>query len=471
MLSFILLVSTAGVFINHYYTALRKDELSHVSMSAREVVEDNYRIFRWSQREGAFLDVNADSLAKDLSEVTDEFANFVIVTDREGTIKCIDLSAQKLIATKIDANFLPTTSSGGELDGVGTLGVFEKEHYFHAVEIVYYGEYIATVFVCIPTSVVKQPIRAIIRLVAYVSFGVMCLALLASYQISKRITNPLAKMAAAAKAFAEGDFTVRVPVTGHDEVSEFGVIFNEMAESLERSEKTRNDFVANVSHDLRSPMTSITGFIDGMLNGVIPPEQHEHYLRIVLSETKRLSRLVTTLLDISRIQAGERKFRMTNFDICEMARQILISFENRIEEKALDVQFTLDEDRMYVLADMDSIYQVLYNLCDNAVKFSKDGGKIALFVSENSGVITVSVFNEGEGIAEEDLVFVFDRFYKADKSRGIDKSGTGLGLYISKKIIEAHKEKIWVESESHVSCTFSFTLAKGENTGRRYQKI
>jgi signal transduction histidine kinase len=243
-------------------------------------------------------------------------------------------------------------------------------------------------------------------------------------------------------------------------VAELATAFNHMAESLNNYDEMRNTFMSNVSHDLRTPMTSISGFIDGILDGVIPPEKHEYYLQLVSTEVKRLSRLVASLLDLSRIQAGERKFSMAPFDVCEMGREILISFENKINEKQLDVSFECDEDKMSVLADRDAIYQVFYNLCDNAVKFSSEGGllRISLRKLKNRKIL-VSVYNEGQGISEEDLPRVFDRFYKSDKSRGLNKSGVGLGLFISKTITEAHGEKIWADSELGRYCCFNFTLS------------
>ena len=164
-------------------------------------------------------------------------------------------------------------------------------------------------------------------------------------------------------------------------------------------------------------------------------------------------------MDISRIQAGDRKFDYRPFDICEMARLILISFETKIEAKHLEVSFSCDEERMNAYADHDAVYQILYNLCDNAVKFSREGGKLSISLTAvKEHRIMVTVYNEGEGIAAADLPFVFERFYKGDKSRGLDKSGAGLGLFIAKTIMDAHHEKIWVESEQGVYCSFSFTL-------------
>ena len=208
-------------------------------------------------------------------------------------------------------------------------------------------------------------------------------------------------------------------------------------------------------------MTTISGFIDSILSGAIPETEVPHYLGVISSEVRRLSRLVSSLLDITKIQAGERKFTKTPFDVCEMAREIIISNEQRLEEKHLDVRFEVDEDNMYVSADRDAIHQVLYNLCDNAIKFSDEGGKYIVSVKNISAAKTeVSVYNDGEGISAEDLPLVFDRFYKSDRSRGLDKTGAGLGLYICRTIIEAHKEKIKVESEYGKWVKFSFTLPR-----------
>jgi len=215
-----------------------------------------------------------------------------------------------------------------------------------------------------------------------------------------------------------------------------------------------------VSHDLRTPMTTISGFIDGILDGAIPPEKHNYYLEVIASEVRRLSRLVNKLLDITKIQAGERKFNMAPFDICEQAREIIISSEQRLEDKKLDVQFNADRDNMYVNADRDAIHQILYNLCDNGIKFAREGGVYEISIRESGNKVVVSVYNEGDGIPETDLPYVFDRFYKSDKSRGLDKTGVGLGLYIARTIIEAHKEKIWAESEYGKWCRFTFTLPK-----------
>ncbi len=304
-----------------------------------------------------------------------------------------------------------------------------------------------------------------LRSVAVAGLWIMLAALVAIYFTTERVTGPLREMSRASKRLMVGQFDVRVRVHGRDEVAELAVAFNQMAGALENLDRMRNSFVANVSHDLRTPMTTISGFIDGILDGVIPPEEQAHYLKVVSDEVRRLSRLVTALLDVSRLQAGDRKFDKKPFDVCEMGRQILISFEQKIEDKRLNVEFDCDEERMFVLADRDAIHQILYNICDNAVKFAYAGGKLRMSFAWSSGThagrkAMIRVYNEGPGIPAEDQPFVFERFYKSDKSRSLDKTGVGLGMFIAKTIIEAHGETISVASVPGTDCEFTFTLPR-----------
>lgn len=306
------------------------------------------------------------------------------------------------------------------------------------------------------------------RVVINSSIWVMMAAVIAAYFITERIVRPLRAMTSASKRFAKGDFAVRVPVSKRqDEVAELGRAFNNMADSLESLEKMRNSFLANISHDLRTPMTTIAGFIDGINSGAIPPEKHEYYLGIISAEVHRLSRLVSQLLDVSRLESGERKFNFTDFDIAEVARIILISFEQKIEDKRLDVEFDAEYDGMYAKADKDAIYQVLYNLCHNAIKFAKKEGKFRIRITRITDTkLKVAVYDQGQIISDEDARMIFDRFYKTDKSRGLDKSGVGLGLYISKTIIDAHGETIGVEPTVD-GCEFWFTLTEGVQPQKR----
>ena len=311
----------------------------------------------------------------------------------------------------------------------------------------YPNVYAGALIVCYSAGTLNEIAVGTVRTIILVSLWVMIASFVAIYFITEKIVSPIKQMTYAARDFAKGKFDVKTPVVGEDEIAELAIAFNSMADSLANYEYTRSSFLANVSHDLRTPMTSISGFIDGILEGAIPPEKHPYYLEIIGQEVKRLSRLVGSLLDISRMEAGNRKFEKTPFDVCEMARIILLSFESKIDAKKLDVEFEASDDRLMVYSDKDAINQVLYNICDNAVKFSYEGGKYRITLSEAGNKIVIKVFNEGAGIPPEDLNHVFDRFYKSDKSRGLDKTGVGLGLYICKTIIDNLEEDISVASE------------------------
>jgi signal transduction histidine kinase len=291
----------------------------------------------------------------------------------------------------------------------------------------------------------------------------VCLAAVVTiYIVSYSILKPLRDISKATKDFSRGKFDTRLSIRGNNELSELSESFNQMAIALNSKDEMQKNFLSSVSHDLRTPMTTIAGFIDGIVDGAIPEEKHQYYLEIIQKEIKRLSRLVISLLDISRIQSGETKFDMKSFNICETARQTVISFENQFIEKELDVDCEFEEFDMMAYGDKDAINRVIYNLCHNAIKFSYQKGKYIVKVKNEGKFIRFSIFNEGIGITSEEIPFVFDRFYKTDKSRGLDKSGAGLGLFISKTIIEAHGGKIRVESDYGKNCTFSFTVKKGE---------
>ncbi len=341
-----------------------------------------------------------------------------------------------------------------------TLGVFDSSVLTYATPIYNESSVVCgTVFACSSSPELLDIHELIIKTIVLSSLCIMLAALIAVYIITEKVIGPLKQMSSAARAFATGDFSVRVKVHGKDEVAQLAEAFNNMAHTLKNSENMRNIFMASASHELRTPMTSIAGYIENIISGAIPPEQYNHYLTIIVNEVHRLSRLISSLLDMSRLQAGERKFKMQSFDICEMARIILISLEIRIEDKSLDVEFQSDEDNMFVFGDKDAIYQILYNICDNAVKFSYNKGKFIIRVRYNDDKkICTSIYNEGQGIEKESLPYVFELFYKTDRSRGLDKAGVGLGLYIAKTIVAAHKGEITVSSEYGKNCEFTVCL-------------
>ena len=323
------------------------------------------------------------------------------------------------------------------------------------------GERLGIVMVSAPLTSAQLLLNNVTNIFSFVSVLAILVALIFVTVSVRRQSDPLRDMARAANAFGHGNLDARVRTDGHnaEEVESLALAFNNMASSLQKSETRRQEFVANVSHELKTPMTTIAGYVDGILDSTIPPERTEHYLRLVSDETKRLSRLVRSMLDVSRLQdqGGISDEQKSRFDATELAGQVLISFEQKINAKRLEVQVDMPEHPVYTRAEPDAITQVVYNLVDNAVKFSPEGGVLALNVREGGGKIYVSVGNDGETIPPDQLELVFDRFHKIDKSRSQNRDSWGLGLYIVKTIVDAHGENISVTSRDGRT-DFTFTL-------------
>ncbi len=307
---------------------------------------------------------------------------------------------------------------------------------------------------------VNQSLYSVNRVLLITGLIYAVVAVLLCTIFSSYLLRPLKRLSNMTKELAKGNFDVRVKVSSHDEVGQLAETFNQAAEDLERYEATRSSFIASVSHELRSPMTSMQGLVQAMLDGTIKDDQRDYYLNVVLGETKRLSILINDLLDLTRMESGTFPMDIKKIDINEIIRRTVITFENRIRKEKIDVDIEMSDGRCMVMGDKDRMAQVMVNLIDNAVKFTPEGGKLAVRVAEEGKTVKVSVINSGKPIAEEELPLVFVRFYKTDKSRNREQEGTGLGLSIVKKIIEQHGQKIWVTSSEEEGTTFTFTLQK-----------
>ena len=319
---------------------------------------------------------------------------------------------------------------------------------------------VGIVIMSTPTTQVNKILQTISDTFLLVSLFVVLMAVIAMSFLARSHSQPLRVMAKAASDFGHGHLSARVKVDDHSpvEIQELALAFNNMASSLQKSEYQRQEFVANVSHELKTPMTTISGFVDGMLDGTIPPERHEHYMRMVSEETKRLSRLVRSMLDISRLQDQEiPDEKKSRFDLCENVGQVLITFERKILAKKLDVQVEFPDHPAFTFASPDYITQVVYNLLDNAVKFCPEEGILGLQIRQGRGKWYIAISNSGQTIPPEELPLVFDRFHKLDKSRSQNREGWGLGLYIVKTIVCRHGEDISVSSKDGVT-KFTFTL-------------
>ena len=295
---------------------------------------------------------------------------------------------------------------------------------------------------------------ALIELVVLAAAGTI------TFVATKKVVKPLFEMASAARKFARGDFSVRIEEVGRrDEIGQLTQAFNTMAENLETSEKLRRDFISNISHELKTPMTVISGFAEGLSDGTIPPEKEKRYLGVIASEARRLSRLVKGMLEMSSLEsAGADSALDGRFDITEVVRLTLLSLGRKIEGRNLDVETNLPEEAVITRGDSDAITQVVYNLLDNAIKFSPPGGIIKVETWKQGTRVYVSIENQGESMSKEELPLIFDKFHKTDRSRSVDKEGVGLGLYIVKTILNNHNQDIYVESHDGFT-KFVFTLA------------
>lgn len=273
---------------------------------------------------------------------------------------------------------------------------------------------------------------------------------------------PLRKITEATEQYAAGNMHYEFSVDSEDEMGYLAASLNYMASEIARSEDNQKKFVANVSHDFRSPLTSIKGYLEAMLDGTIPPEMHEKYLTIVLNETDRLTKLTNSLLTLNNLNTKGVMLERTDFDINQVIRNVAASFEGTCRQKNVAIELVLVGDYLYVNADIGKIQQVLYNLLDNAIKFSHHDSAIKIEITEKRSKIFVSVKDRGIGIPKDDLKLIWDRFYKSDLSRGKDKKGTGLGLSITKEIIHAHGEHINVISTEGVGTEFIFSLPKSD---------
>ena len=290
-----------------------------------------------------------------------------------------------------------------------------------------------------------------------------CVMLLCASVLTKllmrRLTDPLQKVTDAAQRFGGGDLSVRVEgVEGEGEVADLARTFNRMAENIQSNDNSRGQFMGNIAHELRTPMTTIKGFVDGILDGTIPPDLQNHYLQLVSEETGRLARLIQNMLDLSKLESGEYQVNARMFNIWETVTGVALSAEQRINDGMIEIEGLTMDEKVLVYADPDLIHQVVYNLLDNAIKFTPAGGTIRFSVERLGPEVEIAIWNSGQGISPEALPYVFQRFYKEDRSRGLHARGAGLGLNICKVLVNLSGGQIRVESQQGEWCRFVFTL-------------
>lgn len=446
IISFCVIGTLLYGFLGEYLTERNEDELNSV---ADKLIE----ISLTDKEDGSFLQ---KLYQLNINVIASSTGTFIIVLDENGATAA---TSGENITVTVKPEFTQSVLTGNTEKFIGNLGgLFNTTMLTVAKPMIADGKVSGAVFVNLPIPEIHRIRSDVIRIFLLCVCFVVLVALVFIYIMSNRLTKPIKELNLAAKSIAGGDFARRVSVQAENEIGELGENFNKMANSIEQLENMRRSFVANVSHELRTPMTTIIGFVEGIMDGTIPPEKHKQYLSIVLDESKRLSRLVTDLLDLSKMEQGKFPLEIRAFDLNEMIRLNIIKSEKRISEKDIQLTISFQAENQKVLADKDSIQRVLTNLIDNAIKFTPNGGFIDIRTGLANGKVFVAVQNSGAGIAKDELSHVFDRFYKTDKSRSQDKSGAGLGLFIVKNILQSHGENIWAESDPGEYTRFNFTL-------------
>ena len=395
---------------------------------------------------------STDDIDKIADTMSKAYNSTVFFVNNEGeTFICTHINNKENcvhLQHKISNNILSTIKSKGIYKETGNLNdiYIDKHHTVGAPLKDYSGAQTGAVFISLSVNTVSNYTNQIITATILVSIFILLALTIFIYIFSRGMLAPIHQMTDAAKAMSNGDYTRRVNTKQtEDEIQQLSKAFNAMAASFESLEQMSSSFVSNVSHELKSPMTTIGGFIDGVLNGTIPPEKSKYYLNIVSEEIKRLTSVVNSMLALAKLESGRTSLTCSKTDIVDIVCKVIISFENKIIDKEIQI-IGLDEvDRIFVECDGELIYQVVYNLFDNAVKYTHKGGYISIFINKYNSRIELYIKNSGNGIEEEDLKYIFDRFYKIDKSRSVDKSGFGLGLHIVKSIVSYHNGDIQVK--------------------------
>lgn len=460
LVSFLILGVMLVFFVARYSENDKRELLTENAHSVADLISDSSTLVNNNLILG-----QSNFLQTVMSTISKSINASIFITNNTGLTQLCSEGANCVHdRAKIPDSIMKSALTGEYFETSNLGGIYKNNYYTVGVPIIVNsnGQNIAVgvAFVSSEASSISDftaNITKIFFFAAIATFAIVfCMVGLYTYNM----VRPLRQMAQAAKSFGAGDFSSRVPVTSQDEIGQLAIAFNNMADSLATSEGTRRSFIANVSHELKTPMTTIAGFIDGIWDGTIPPERQGYYLNIVSTEVRRLSRLVQSMLALSRIDSGELRMNKQRFDLTNILISTLLTFEQKIGDRNIRVEGLEEADTIFVDGDPDMIHQVVYNLIENAVKFTNEGGYIRISLSDAPDRTTLEIRNSGQGIQPDELPHIFERFYKTDKSRSKDKNGMGLGLYIVKTILRLHGGDITAASETGSYCSFTLWLPK-----------
>lgn len=384
------------------------------------------------------------------------------IMDTDGTV-LINTSKNTSDSVEITVkNFRPSDYKDTDYSSGTFYGAFKETHLSTVVPVKDTDQIIGYLAIHYPMKNLYESRSNIVEVMIVIFIVIYALFFSFLLVYFFRVHKPLKEILKGALEFANGNLSYTIPVDSEDEMGYLSHSLNYMADKLNKNGEYQRQFISNVSHDFRSPLTSIKGYVEAMLDGTIPPEMQERYLKIIAFESTRLEKLTRSLLTLNELDVKKRMMHMRRFDINETIRTTAASFEGTCSERNIRLELLLAGKELFVRADMEQIQQVLYNLLDNAIKFSNDNSSINIETSVKNDKVFVSVKDHGVGIPKDSLSKVWDRFYKTDTSRGKDRKGTGLGLSIVKEIIKAHNQNINVISTEGVGTEFIFTLKKAK---------
>ena len=456
VLGIVLMGASEWVLFKNYFAKDRYETLDQVVGVTQRTAQ--YLVQQAELPKGDEL----DALSTKLEIIGESAEAYLFFTDNDGRVmiasspdKLESLTVPEEMMEKIDASdadyYHVFGTLGGMLDGKSYITVSEMRNEN--------GQPSGYLFLCSSGEQLtqfKQQFWSNFLLSACVML--LCASILTKI-LMRQLTDPLQKVTDAAQRFGGGDLSVRVEgVEGEGEAADLARTFNRMADNIQMNDNSRGQFMGNIAHELRTPMTTIKGFVDGILDGTIPPDMQNHYLQLVSEETDRLARLIQNMLDLSKLESGEYQVNARMFNIWETLTGVALSAEQRINDGMIDLEGLTMDEKVLVYADPDLIHQVAYNILDNAIKFTPAGGTIKFHVEKLGPEVEISIWNSGQGISPEALPYVFQRFYKEDRSRGLHARGAGLGLNICKVLVNLSGGQIRVESQQGEWCQFVFTL-------------
>ncbi|EJO5347478.1 HAMP domain-containing histidine kinase [Clostridium botulinum] len=449
--SFIIIAAFLSYWFESYYFDQRKNQLitesQFIGNAAVRYVEGS---------------IPSEKINEIIKYISNYLSVNIWITDKYGYVYAVSNSKhEKLVGVQVLTYELEELRKGNNLENKGIYkSAFSRPVHTFEIPIFYKGIFSGAIIMHTSIDEIKDPLKKVYNIIWVSAIFAIIISCIVIYYFSQRIIiRPLAQINYVADKIAKGEVGKRVDIESDDEIGALATSFNSMAESIEQVENNRRLFISNVSHEIRSPITSIKGFIGGILDGVVPKEKEKYYLKLTYEETQRLTRLINDLLDLSAIEEGHLRLNLEEIDLNEIIRTSVIKFETKIKDKKLKVNVSLEDDKVYVIADKDRLNQVVINVLDNAIKYANEGGNVELNTKLKGGKVIVSIFNDGPVISDEDLKHIWDRFYKADKARS-SKVSTGLGLSIVRSILTQHGEDIWVNNSTEGGVTFNFTIKR-----------